>query len=180
MTDTKSLTGPHVFTGNAGESLVVGELLRRGVIAALTPRNTPHWDVLATNGETSASIRVKTRSHRASTWVCRVAKNSEFDKQPWRRTVFPNQMEHDFVALVDLGNPAAVDPREPVRYWIIPTDLLEKWLQDRFKRYVRTPGKNGRKHNPDNWERRFGSDPTDHEWLSNYREQWELIINSIK
>jgi hypothetical protein len=34
--------------GNAGEYYVVAELLKRGVIAALAPRNAPAFDILAT------------------------------------------------------------------------------------------------------------------------------------
>ena len=39
--------GEGSLIGNAGEFYVVAELLKRGVIAALVPRNTPAVDVLA-------------------------------------------------------------------------------------------------------------------------------------
>ena len=55
--------------GNAGEYLVVGELLRRGLVAAPAPRNTPGFDVLATNGRKSTNLRVKTKTDAADSWV---------------------------------------------------------------------------------------------------------------
>jgi len=41
--------GKGTLIGNAGEYLVVGELLKRDIIAAPAPRNNPGFDVLATN-----------------------------------------------------------------------------------------------------------------------------------
>jgi hypothetical protein len=42
--------GEGVLIGNAGEYYVVAELLKRGIIAALAPRNAPSFDILATKG----------------------------------------------------------------------------------------------------------------------------------
>ena len=61
--------GKGTLIGNAGEYLVVGELLKRGVIAAPAPRNNPGFDVLATNGINSLNIRVKTKTEASGSWV---------------------------------------------------------------------------------------------------------------
>ena len=52
--------GKGTTIGNAGEYLVVGELLRRGAITALAPGNTPGFNILVTNGIDSMNVRVKT------------------------------------------------------------------------------------------------------------------------
>jgi hypothetical protein len=54
-------------TGLAGEFLVAGELLRRGIMAAVTYGNAKKADVVAIGGGRSATIEVKTTA--ASKWV---------------------------------------------------------------------------------------------------------------
>jgi len=50
--------------GAAGEYYVCAELCRHGLLALLTPKNNPLFDVVATDekGKKSVSIQVKTRS----------------------------------------------------------------------------------------------------------------------
>jgi hypothetical protein len=97
-------SGDRIRTGIAGEFLVAGELSKRGWIATLTAKNTPHVDVLAARpaGDVHARIQVKTRS---SAYACahRVGKGFSVDGA------------RDFVVLVDVGKEA-----EAPRYWIIP------------------------------------------------------------
>jgi len=54
--------GKRIFIGSAGEYYVMAELLKRGIISALAPRNTPVFDILAVKGKSSIKIRVKTKS----------------------------------------------------------------------------------------------------------------------
>ncbi|MGD9583508.1 MAG: hypothetical protein AB7V26_07540 [Lysobacterales bacterium] len=54
-------------TGLAGEFLVAGELLRRGIMAAVTYGNAKKADVIAVNGAKAASIEVKSTSQ--TKWV---------------------------------------------------------------------------------------------------------------
>lgn len=53
--------------GLAGEFLVAGELLRRGIMAAVTYGNAKKADVIAINGATAVSLEVKSTSQ--SKWV---------------------------------------------------------------------------------------------------------------
>ncbi|MBL0143838.1 MAG: hypothetical protein IPP91_17475 [Betaproteobacteria bacterium] len=53
--------------GLAGEFLVAGELLRRGIMAAVTYGNAKKADVIAVNGAKAAPIEVKSTSQ--SKWV---------------------------------------------------------------------------------------------------------------
>ena len=44
--------GKGTLVGNAGEYYVMAELLKRGIIAALAPRNSPSFDILAAKRDT--------------------------------------------------------------------------------------------------------------------------------
>lgn len=55
-------SGEGTLIGNAGEFYVAAELLKRGVIAAPAPRNTPAFDILAAKGKKTVRVRVKTKS----------------------------------------------------------------------------------------------------------------------
>lgn len=103
MTHDSRRDGSRIRTGIAGEFLVAGELSKRGWIATLTAKNTPHVDVLAArpSGDVHARIQVKTRSP-AYSYAHRVGKEFSMDG------------ERDFVVLVDLG-----DEDDVPRYWII-------------------------------------------------------------
>ena len=96
--------GSRITTGIAGEFLVAGELSKRGWIATLTAKNTPHVDVLAArpSGDVQARIQVKSRSP-AYAYAHRVGKRFAMDG------------DRDFVVLVDLGGESDVP-----RYWIVP------------------------------------------------------------
>lgn len=96
--------GSRITTGIAGEFLVAGELSKRGWIATLTAKNTPHVNVLAArpSGDVQARIQVKSRSP-AYAYAHRVGKRFAMDG------------DRDFVVLVDLGGESDVP-----RYWIVP------------------------------------------------------------
>lgn len=101
-----------IRTGIAGEFLVAGELSKRGWIATLTAKNTPHVDVLAArpSGDVHARIQVKTRSP-AYSYAHRVGKRFAMDG------------ERDFVVLVDLGGEA-----EAPSYWVIPVEAANRLI----------------------------------------------------
>lgn len=157
--------GKGTIIGNAGEYLAVGELLKRGVIAAPAPRGNPGFDVLATDGIKSMNIRVKTKTPAANSWVWVCKK----DKQ---RTIFKNLSEKsDFTILVDLK-----DVQTSAEYYIVPTAQLDRELRAIFDRWLRSPGKRGKPHNPDNRMLRIGSG----EWLSQWKGAWSLILSELE
>jgi hypothetical protein len=53
--------GEGALIGGAGEFYVMAELLKRGVIAGLTPRNDRSFDILATKFNRTIKVRVKTK-----------------------------------------------------------------------------------------------------------------------
>jgi hypothetical protein len=76
------------LVGIAGEYFVAGELSRRGLIAAVTLRNTRGIDILVSRpgGQTSATIQVKTLLDRNPSWM--LSKGDETAKGPNHYYVF--------------------------------------------------------------------------------------------
>ena len=71
-------------TGNAGEYLVMGELLRRGFDAQLADRNTKGYDVLA-GLENAAMKRVQVKTVRLPPWFVR---RNSFENSPDQITIY--------------------------------------------------------------------------------------------
>jgi len=148
--------GHGILTGNAGEYYVVAELLRRGVVAALTPRNSRSFDVLATKGVRTVRIRVKTKTADAWIW------NAKEDG-----TIFPDlDQDADFAILVDL------EPAAPA-YHVIPTRVLDSWLRADHEGWLARPGKSGRPHQP-NRVRRLIPSRFENE-LNPYAKAWDSL-----
>lgn len=134
--------GEGTLVGNAGEYYVMAELLKRGVIAALAPRNSPAFDILATKGEKTIRVRVKTKSEQYDAWQWMTKKDG---------TLFRNLSDHhDFTVLVNLA-----EKTKDMEYFIVPTSDLNKWLIEDFNGWVSAPGKNGHIRNPENKKRCF-------------------------
>ena len=160
--------GRGTITGNAGEYLVVGELLRRDIIAAPAPRNNPGFDVLATNGIKSLNIRVKTKTEAANSWVWICKKDG---------TIFKNlSNKSDFTVLVDLK-----DAQASPEYYIIPTAELNQKLKDIFEYWLKSPSRQVSKpHNPNNKMRRIGASENQQKWLSQWKGDWSLILSDLE
>jgi hypothetical protein len=60
-------------TGNAGESFVMGELLRRGYDAQLADRNTKGYDLLVGRPEDKGLRKVQVKTARAQPWYVKTA-----------------------------------------------------------------------------------------------------------
>jgi len=123
--------GHGTLTGNAGEYYVVAELLRRGVVAALAPRNSPVFDVFAAKGARTVRIRVKTKlKSKGWVWTARTD-----------QAILPDlRREGDFTVLVDLFK------RETPAYHVVPSHVLEGWLRENHERWLKTLGKGGKPH----------------------------------
>jgi hypothetical protein len=160
--------GQGTVIGNAGEYLVVGELLKRGVIAAPAPRNSPGFDVLATNGASSVNIRVKTKTEAADSWVW-ICKKDE------QKTIFKNLRDSGaFTVLVDLK-----DAQTPPEYYVFPTGKLNDRLVSIHNYWLNQPSKRGKPHDPSNRMRRIGFSPHHKDWLEQHRGAWHLILAGL-
>jgi len=72
-------------TGNAGEYLVMGELLRRGYDAQLADRNTQGYDLLVGRPGDDRLQKVQVKTVRVQPWFIRV---SDFMERPDQPTVY--------------------------------------------------------------------------------------------
>lgn len=153
--------GKGTLVGNAGEYYVMAELLRRGIIAALAPRNAPSFDILATNDDRTIRIRVKTKSEEYDGWKWMVKKDG---------TLFRDLHEkEDFTVLVNLTAETA-----NLEFFIMPSAMLDQMIRDDFDRWIATPGVNGRPHNPENRLRdfRFFEHPVE---LTAHKDGWDIL-----
>lgn len=157
----KTKSGNNILIGNAGEYYVIAELLKRGVIAALAPVNTPSFDILATKGEKFVRIRVKTKSQELSIWQYSVKKNGNILNDILK--------EGDFTVLVDLSMKT-----EDLKFYVVATYQIDSWLKEDFKIWLNTPGKNGEPHSMTS-PKRILSYKLHAEELNDYLNQWESL-----
>jgi len=154
-------SGEGTLIGNAGEFYVAAELLKRGVVAALAPRNAPAFDILATKGAKTVRVRVKTKSTEYTDWQWAIKKDGTIFRDLGRKG--------DFTVLVNLTRET-----KDLTFFVVPTEQLNQWLLDDFAAWVRTPGKNGRPHDPSNKKRHLNY-PKFAERLGQYANQWERM-----
>lgn len=150
--------GQGTLVGNAGEYFVVAELLRRGWIAALAPRNAPAFDVLATHGGRTVRIRVKTRSEaRADKWQW----NAKADG-----TIFPElgESDDDFTVLVTLPE----DPKQRPAYYVLPTASVDSRLRWRQAEFEKRGGSPANRH-------RCVILTHDADWLADWEDAWDRL-----
>jgi hypothetical protein len=145
------LTPDKALIRAAGEHAVVSELSRRGALAALVAEGARGVDVLAGMGRERVTIQVKTRQTERGSWPLQ---NLSEDA--------------DYTILVLLGNPN--------EYWIIRTPELIAKSREMHELWVRTPGKDGRAHNPNSPIMARISLVA--EWFPECHNAWDLLWKS--
>src|ERR1051326_8646563 len=106
--------GEGTLIGNAGEYYVVAELLKRGIVASLAPRNAPGFDVLATRGHFTARIRVKTKSEEYDIWQWTAKPDGTIFRQFYESA--------DFTVLVNLTVRTS-----DLAFFVVPTSTVNRW-----------------------------------------------------
>lgn len=115
------------LTGATGEYFVCAELGKQGILALLTPKNNPLFDVVAINADATktVSIQVKTMSIG--------------NKQGWKLgkdICTPKNNPNLFVVLVNLTGTT-------VDYYIFTYDELSIKVSNLYTAYLNTPKRNG-------------------------------------
>jgi hypothetical protein len=148
----KPSTIPAVLTGVAGEYFVAAELSRRGYIASISLRNTRGIDILATNQDSTRSVTIqcKTSQKKLKRWV--LSDKSE---------AFVSSTHFYVFVLLGIAE-------ERPQYHVVPSRDVANCLKADHKKWINTPGKDGRKH-VDNPVRVFAD--KDDEYL----ERWDLL-----
>jgi hypothetical protein len=150
--------------GNASQFYVAGELCRRGYAAVVTMGNTPNTDVLCSNrgGTRFVHIQVKTFVSGTSR-TCSVGRKAERDFGPQFFWV---------LAGIPVPNSSAA-----FEYFIIPSADMAKNVKEYSRRWLETPGKDGRPHK-DSAVRIVNVPPyaRSHAWsIEEYRDRWDYI-----
>lgn len=140
------------ITGIAGEYFVAGELSRRGYMASITLRNNDSIDIHASNLADNKifAIQVKTSQYTGRKWpVGQKAENLHADN-----------LYYVFVALKIIT--------ERPDYFIVPSEVVAKYVTAGHKKWLETKGKNGQPHK-DTTMRQFSDK------VGKYLERWDLL-----
>lgn len=106
---------------------------------------------------------MKTKSDEYPDWQWVVKKDG---------TIFRALSERDdFTVLVNL----AMDNKS-LRFYIVPTTIVDRWLKGDFDEWLQTPGKYGRAHDPTNTKRHL-SEKKHAQELAQYLDGWDTLWN---
>ena len=126
-----------VNTGNAGEHLVMAELLHQGFHAFMADRNNPDYDISVYKNGKHSLLRVKTTSNGVLQYT---AKKDE-------GVIFRNILKkHDFVVVVNFSNRNKSKEALGVRgadFYIVPTHVVNEALQkshEHWHKFARRDG----------------------------------------
>jgi hypothetical protein len=132
----KNVKQDKALIGAAGVHFVCGELLRRGINALPTTRNTKGADIYAITPKKRLSIQVKTTTN-AERWP--VPREDKI------------QVEKDYYfVFVNLRS-----TEERPDYYMMPSEDLKDYVTKRIKAWKAEPGKRGKPHAADNPFRLF-------------------------
>lgn len=156
--------------GNAGEHLVMAELLDREFDAYWADRGNPAFDIACFWNDTGRStrLRVKTTSNGAAVWTARKA-GLFLEMQP----------KDDFVVICNIKGGI-----RNAHCYIVPTPTVEQHLVRNHELYCSLPGRNGAKRSAEATIRvlRFGGqDRADNpsygyqDKFAEFREAWYLL-----
>jgi hypothetical protein len=149
--------------GNASQFFVAGELCRRGYAAVVTLGNTPNTDILCSNREGTKFVHIQVKTFVPGDMTCSVGLKAERDFGP-----------NFFWILGGIPLPAADAPFD---YFVIPASDMARNVREFHKRWLETPGKNGRVRK-DSTIRAVGvgAHCYAHFWnVERYRNQWDLV-----
>ncbi len=117
------------LVGTTGEYLVCAELGKLGILALLTPKNNPLFDIVAVSPDASKTVTIQVKTM------------SEGNKQGWRLGTDISEKKYNktlFTVLVNLNN-------TEVDYYIYEYDVLAEKISNIYNDYINTPKKDGTK-----------------------------------
>jgi hypothetical protein len=153
--------------GNASQFFVAGELCRRGYAAVVTLGNTPNTDVLCSNREGTKFVHIQVKTFVPGNKTCSVGLKAEREFGP-----------RFFWVLAGIPAPKSTSLFE---YFIIPAADMARNVRELHKRWLASPGKNGRQHQ-DSKVRAVNVPPNKYSYIwsiEDYRERWDLIIAQL-
>jgi hypothetical protein len=115
--------------GVTGEYYVCAELGKRGILALLTPKNNPLFDIVAVSPDASRSVTIQVKTM------------SEHNKQGWKLGIDICERKGNsllFTVLVNLTS-------SEIEYYIYEYDVLSEKIERSYSEYLNKPKKDGGK-----------------------------------
>lgn len=136
--------------GVSGEYFVAAELERRNFSATITMRNTEAFDILAINEKNNNQYCIQVKTYEKSSNKRILSKKNE--------NIKADNMFYVFVNLNELNNPD---------YYIVPSKEVASFIKSAHKKWLKTLGKNNKKHNDNNIRHYILNEE--------YRDAWYLL-----
>ena len=149
--------------GNASQFFVAGELCRRGYAAVVTLGNTPNTDILCSNREGTKFVHIQVKTFVPGNKTCSVGVKAE-------KFFGPNF----YWVLAGIPEPGSSKDFE---YFIISSKDMARNVKRIHKRWLETPGKDGRPHR-DSSVRAVNVPPNSYSYhwtIEKYRDRWDYI-----
>ena len=122
--------GSNTLTGVTGEYFVCAELGKRGILALLTPKNNPLFDIVAVSPDASRSVTIQVKSMGLK------------NEQGWKLNKQITQRKNNpslFLILVNLKQTGICD------FYIYQYDELVDKVNEFYNRYINQEKRNGEK-----------------------------------
>ena len=153
--------------GNASQFFIAGQLCRMGYSAVVTLGNTPNTDILCSNVEGTKFVHIQVKTFVPGGRTCSVGRKAERfygDNFFWILGGIPQHKSED-----------------PFIYYIIPSRIMSEKISEQHRKWLETPGKDGRKHEESSIRAlvlppRVGYSGWD---ISEYEERWDLIEEKL-
>jgi len=117
------------LVGVTGEYYVCAELGKRGILALLTPKNNPLFDIVAVAPDASRTVTIQVKTM------------SQHNKQGWKLGMDICKKKNNdnlYTILVNLTD-------NEIEYYIYEYDVLSDKINDVYNSYLETPKKDGGK-----------------------------------
>lgn len=115
------------LVGVTGEYYVCAELGKRGILALLTPKNNPLFDIVAVSSDAKRTVTIQVKTM------------SEQNKQGWKLGMDICERKSNpflFTVLVNIT-------KENIDFYIYEYDVLSEKVEQIYSDYLSTPKRNG-------------------------------------
>ena len=114
--------------GNAGEYFVCAELCKRNILALITPKNNPLFDIVATDPEGNRNVQIQVKTMATT------------NKQGWKLSVNMTQKRNNSKLYVVLVN---MHENKPNDYYIYKYDDFSQRVSEIYDEYISAKKKDG-------------------------------------
>lgn len=159
-----------ILVGSAGEHLVMYQLLRLNLIAALAPDGVPNTDILVSDleGKRAVNVQVKTRRPIGANGGWQMGEKHEKLREKGLYYVF-----------VDIKK----DDKSMPDFYIVPSEIVATAIKEMDELFLKTPGQKGQQRKstsmrwllPDYSKTLPAPKKYCTGWLDQYKNNWEIL-----